>query len=329
MKVAVVGAGVMGLAGAWRLTQRGADVTVYEQFEVGHANGSSHGRSRIFRLAYGEPEWVELAREAYDGWRELEAESGERLLELRGLLEVVTDLEESSAATLDACGVDWERLDGAEAERRFPVRVPPPSFAVLQPQAGIVRADRALTVLAKLVDVRENTRIESIGDLDADVVVVTAGSWVNQLVEPPLDVKVTRETVCYFRLDDPRPVPALVSFKPEEHLHDMYSLADPVHGLKVGAHHAGVKVEPGGTGEPDGALVERITDWARRSWLLADPDPVAAETCLYTTTPDQRFVLERRGRVVVGSACSGHGFKFAPVVGQRLADLVDCTPEPD
>ena len=101
----------------------------------------------------------------------------------------------------------------------------------------------------------------------------------------------------------------------------MYSLWDPVHGLKAGAHHAGAEVEPGETGEPDRALVERITDWARRSWLLADPDPVGAETCIYTTTPDQRFVLERRGRIVVGSACSGHGFKFAPVVGQRLADL--------
>ena len=321
MKVAVVGAGVMGLATAWRLVQRGADVTVYEQFELGHSKGSSHGPTRIFRLAYGEPEWVELAREALDGWRELEAESGERLLELHGLVEVVTDLEESSAAALDACGVEWERLDGEEAERRFPVRVPAPSFAVLQPQAGSVRADGALAALARLVDVREHTRIEKLDDLDADVVVVTAGPWVNELVQPPLQVKVTRETVCYFRLDDPRPVPALVSFKPEQHAHYMYSLWDPVHGLKAGAHHAGAEVEPGETGEPDRALVERITDWARRSWLLADPDPVGAETCIYTTTPDQRFVLERRGRIVVGSACSGHGFKFAPVVGQRLADL--------
>jgi sarcosine oxidase len=321
VKVAVVGAGVMGLATAWRLVQRGADVTVYEQFELGHSKGSSHGPTRIFRLAYGEPEWVELAREALDGWRELEAESGERLLELHGLVEVVTDLEESSAAALDACGVEWERLDGEEAERRFPVRVPAPSFAVLQPQAGSVRADGALAALARLVDVREHTRIEKLDDLDADVVVVTAGPWVNELVQPPLQVKVTRETVCYFRLDDPRPVPALVSFKPEQHAHDMYSLWDPVHGLKAGAHHAGAEVEPGETGEPDRALVERITDWARRSWLLADPDPVGAETCIYTTTPDQRFVLERRGRIVVGSACSGHGFKFAPVVGQRLADL--------
>jgi sarcosine oxidase len=317
----VIGAGVMGLATGWALRRRGHEAVVYEQFHVGNDRGSSHGRSRIFRLAYAEPEYVRLAREALGLWRELEEESSETLLELNGLVEVVRTLGESTAETLEACGVAWERLDPAEAERRYPIRVPEGSFAVVQPEAGIVRADLALKAFAQGLDVREETRTRP-EEVDADAVVVTAGSWVNELLDEPLDVKVTRETLCYFRPDTGgRPVPSVVSFKAGRYTHDMYSLADPKYGLKVGAHHAGPEADPNVPGEPEPELIARITDWARRTYRLADPDPAAAETCMYTTTADETFILERRGRVVVGSPCSGHGFKFAPAIGERLADL--------
>jgi sarcosine oxidase len=310
----------MGLAAGRALTQRGHEIVVYEQYRFGHDRGSSHGRSRIFRLAYGEEEYVRLAQEALGLWRELEAETGETLLELNGLLEIVTTLEESTASTLDACGVEWHRLEAGEAERRYPVHVPDGSFVVLQPEAGIVRADKALEAFARDLDVRYETRVHP-DDLDAEVVVVTAGSWVNELLEEPLPVKVTRETVCYFRPENGRPIPSLVSFKPGSHTHDMYSLADPVQGLKVGAHHAGPEVDPNEDGGPEPRLIEQIANWTRDTYRLAEPNPVAAETCLYTTTPDETFILERRGRLVIGSPCSGHGFKFAPAIGERLADL--------
>jgi len=323
MRVAVIGAGVMGLATGWALRGRGHDVVVYEQFAVGNPHGSSHGRSRIFRLAYAEPEYVRLAQEAFELWRELEVETGETLLELNGLVEVVRSLEESTAETLEACGVAWERLDREEAERRYPIHVPEESFVVVQPEAGITRADLALKAFAQGLDVREDTRVRP-DQVDADAVVVTAGSWANELLDEPLDVKTTRETLCYFRPDTGgRPVPSVVSFKPDDHTHDMYSLADPKYGLKVGAHHAGPEADPNVPGEPEPDLIERITTWARGTYLLADPDPVAAETCMYTSTPDQTFILERRGRIVVGSACSGHGFKFAPAIGERLATLAE------
>ena len=310
----------MGLAAGRALRRRGHEVVVYEQFEPGHKRGSSHGRSRIFRLAYAEEEYVRLAQDALGLWRELEAETGETVLELNGLLEIVRTLEESTAPTLEACGVEWHRLERDEAERRYPVRVPEGSFGVLQPEAGIVRADKALAALARDLDVRYETRVHP-DELDTDVVVVTAGSWVNGLLEEPLPVKVTRETLCYFRPDDGRPIPSLVSFKPDRYTHDMYSLHDPVYGLKVGAHHAGTEADPNVPGEPDPHLVERIAAWANETYRLADPQPAAAETCMYTTTADETFILERRGRVVVGSPCSGHGFKFAPAIGERLAVL--------
>jgi sarcosine oxidase len=319
-KVAIIGGGVMGLATGWALRRRGLEPVVYEQFEVGNARGSSHGRSRIFRLAYAEDHYVRLAQEALALWRELEAESGETVLDLNGLVEIVQTLEESTAPTLERCGVAWERLDGAEAERRYPIKVPGESFAVVQPEAGIARADRALAAFARDLDVRQHTRVTP-DELDADVVIVTAGSWVNELLDEPLPVRTTRETICYFRPEGDKPVPSVVSFHPDQHRHDMYSLHDPVHGLKVGAHHAGPDADPSAPGEPEPELVERITQWANATYRLADPRPVEADTCMYTTTADESFVLERRGRIVVGSPCSGHGFKFAPAIGERLADL--------
>src|SRR6266480_2296553 len=200
MKVAVIGAGVMGLATGWALKRRGHEPVVYEQFQVGNPHGSSHGRSRIFRLAYAEDEYVRLAQEAFALWRELEAETGEMVLELNGLVEVVRTLEESTAHTLERCGVAWERLDREEAERRYPIHVPEGSFVVVQPEAGIARTDLALRAFAQGLDVREETRVRP-DEVDADAVVLTAGSWVNALLDDPLDVKVTRETLCYFRPD--------------------------------------------------------------------------------------------------------------------------------
>ena len=321
MKVAIIGGGVMGLATAWALKRRGHEPVVYEQFEVGNPHGSSHGRSRIFRLAYAEDHYVQLAQEALRLWRELEAESGATILELYGLVEVVRTLEESTARTLERNGVAWERLDRDEAMRRYPIKVPEESFAVVQNEAGIARADRALEAFRRELDVRENTRAHP-DDVEADAVVVTAGSWVNELLTEPLAVKTTRETVCYFRPEEGKPVPSVVSFQPDRHTHDMYSLYDPVYGLKVGAHHAGQEADPNVPGDPELHLVERVTAWANETYRLADPEPAALDTCMYTTTANETFILERRDRLVVGSPCSGHGFKFAPAIGERLADLV-------
>ncbi|MGB2952576.1 MAG: FAD-dependent oxidoreductase [Gaiellaceae bacterium] len=328
MKVAVVGAGVMGLAAARALARDGADVAVHEQFQVGHIHGSSHGRSRIFRLAYPEAEWVSLAQEALPLWRELEQESGERLLELPGIVEIVDDLDESSRPGLEACGVPWEELEPDEVADRFDVSVPPGWKALLQPEAGFVRADRALAALRAGAEragarIEQESRLAALDELDADVVVVTAGAWARELLAAAgieLPVKVTRETVAYFRLDRETPVPSVVRLIHRGH--GFYSLHDPTFGLKVGHHHAGpVVTKLDEDGRPDPETVAAVAEWAGETFRLSDPEPASSETCLYTTTADERFVLERHGRIVVGSACSGHGFKFAPVIGKRLAEL--------
>jgi monomeric sarcosine oxidase len=323
-EVAVVGAGIMGAATAYALVRDGRDVTLYEQFEVGHTRGSSHGRSRIVRLAYPDVEFVELAKESFAGWRELEREAGVELLELNGLLELVGDLAQGSSAALDAVGAEYELVPADAARARWPVGVPDGWTALFQPEAGIVRADLAQRALveravARGAELRENASVASLDDVDADVVVLTAGPWVTRFF-PDLPVRITRETVVYFRREG-APLPSVVQVDPVTRGHALYSLHDPVHGLKAGAHHAGAEVDPDEEGGPDPVLVDRVAEWVARTYPDADPNPVAAETCIYTTTPDERFILERRGRVVIGSPCSGHGFKFAPAVGVRLARM--------
>jgi sarcosine oxidase len=276
------------------------------------------------RLAYPEVEFVELAKEAFVGWRELEGEAGVELLELNGLLELVGDLAQGSGTALDAAGADYELVDAEEARRRWPVDVPDGWTALFQPEAGIVRADLAHRAfvdgaVARGAELREKTRVDSLDDVDADVVVVTVGPWVTRFF-PDLPVHTTRETVAYFRRDG-APLPSVVQLDPVTRGHAVYSLHDPVHGLKAGAHHAGATVDPDEEGAPDPALVERVAEWVARTYPDADPEPVGAETCMYTTTPDEHFILETRGRVVIGSPCSGHGFKFAPAIGNRLARM--------
>src|SRR3954468_4082159 len=310
-QVAIIGGGINGAATAWALARRGVDVTLHEQFGRAHDRGSSHGRSRIWRLAYPERHWVDLAREGVEGWRELERESGETLLETTGLLEFAAEEQYGSGAALAAAGISCEAPTPEEIADRFGIQVPLGWTSLWQPEAGWVKADRALDAFLRVAAdhgarIEHESRVE-IADLDADaVVVVAAGSWSARLLAAEgieLPVRATRETLVYFRLG--RPVPSILEIGRGDRMFHMYSLVDPVHGLKVGCHMSGAETDPDAEGVPDEAIVERVVTWARERFPDADPDPVGTDTCLYTTTADEGFVLERRGRVVVRSARSG------------------------
>jgi sarcosine oxidase len=264
---------------------------------------------------------VRLAQDALAGWRELEQESGEELLHLNGLLELYREGVVSSEDALRECGAACELLARGAAAERFGVVPGDDAFVLFQPDAGVVYADKACAAFARGLRIEENHRVESLEDVDADVVVVCAGPWARELLAPQgveLPVVETRETVAYFRLEGE--VPSVVAEVVTKG-HGFYSLSDPVHGLKVGSHMRGSPADPDVVEGADPALVEEIAEWTASRFPAADPEPVGAQSCFYTTTDDERFILERRGRIVVGSACSGHGFKFAPAVGKLLAAL--------
>lgn len=322
----------MGSAAAWALTQRGAEVDLYEQFSLDHARGSSHGDARIFRVSYPQPEYVALALESLPLWRELEAEAGIQLLRPTGSLDVGNDLPH--AAAMDARGVDYEPLSVEELRERYGMTVT--GGGVFQRDGGVLHADgcrRALAdrAVAGGARLHERTRVEDLDSVDADAVVVTAGSWVNRLGFD-LPVRVTRETVAYFDIgrqtprrkglalsanEDRPPLPTIIDWGP--HLL-AYALMSSDGLLKVGLHMAGHETDPDVEEAADPDLVAGARQWVESRFGIA-PGAQRPESCLYTTTPDESFVLERRGRYVVGSACSGHGFKFAPAIGVRLAAL--------
>jgi sarcosine oxidase len=346
-EVVVVGAGVMGLAAARALALRGHDVLLLEQFRIGHARGSSHGSSRIFRLVYEEVDWVELAQETLPLWRELEAEAGVELLRPVGLLDLGRDPARLSAA-LDERGLAYELLDASEVAARFGIAVDTEPI-LLQPESGVCWASRTLEALgrgarrhgARVAEEQRVTSLEPTGQgvrvqttggaVDARVVVVTGGAWSRPLLAAAgihLEVTVTRETAAYFELPGPRPLPALIEWRRPDAAAWGLARSGPPYALPAGdgllkaaLHGTGPEADPDRAGEPDEPSVRFLTEWTARTFGLSPPGPVRAETCLYTSTPDERFVLERRGAIVVGSACSGHGFKFAPAVGERLAAL--------
>ena len=333
MKVGVVGAGVVGSAVARALARAGHDVTVYEQFDIGHARGSSHGESRIYRYSYPDERYVAMMIEALPLWRELEAECGEQLLIRTEGLDTGKPVTEHAVA-LEIHGIEFEVLDGAEVRRRWPMLRLDGGDVLYQKDGGIIRAEpawRAFAAGARTAGARfERARVEELkndesaiivttgGEERFDSVVVTAGGWARDLLLTcgiDLPTRTTRETIAFFDID--QSPPTLVDWAEPT----AYALPNPSRGLKAGEHIAGPITDPDETEGPNEVAVERLKEWVAERYPTAQPEPWHAESCLYTNTSDESFILERHGNVVVGSPCSGHGFKFAPLNGARLAAL--------
>ncbi|MCB9372901.1 MAG: FAD-dependent oxidoreductase [Microthrixaceae bacterium] len=364
MRVVVIGAGAMGSATAWQLAAAGADVTLLEQFERGHDRGSSHGTVRIFRLAYADDLYVGMALASQPLWAELEEAADEELVEHVGALDHgVPERIHEVAASLTRAGVRHDLVGPEEAAERWPfLRIEGP--AVFQPDGGISFADRTVraaqdvaTALGAEVGHEEPARAVHLRDggvvvetdrreLRADVVVVSAGAWAapvaGDLVPlPPLTV--TFQQPGWFAPRDPSVVwPSFIHYRDTSSASaasfGAYGMGDPGVGgrrttfpgtaVKVGEESVPVVVDPDdGPFEVRQDALRRLADYVE-IWLPGlDPVPLRAETCLFTQTPNDDFVLDRRGPVVVASPCSGHGFKFTPLIGKLVADLVRAGPD--
>ncbi|HXW30179.1 MAG TPA: N-methyl-L-tryptophan oxidase [Xanthobacteraceae bacterium] len=349
--VAVVGLGAMGSAAVWQLARRGQRVVGLDRFAPGHERGSSHGATRIIRLGYFEhPAYVPLVRRAYKLWNELEAATGSRLLEVTGIAEIGPpngSLVSGTLAAAQAHDLPHTVLAASDLMRRFPgFRVPADYVGVVQRDGGLLKPEPAIAALLRLAkaagaDLRTGQRVRALepraagvrivtdhGSIEAGTAVVAAGPWVTTLL-PDLGtyLRVTRQVTAWFDPFDPAlfRTPAFAVFILESRHGLLYGFPLDAIGVKVGKHyHCDETVDPDTYDRSVSAQDEAVIRAA-----LADHLPAVnhrmrmAQTCLYTMAPDGHFLIDWivSPHILVVSACSGHGFKFAPVIGEIVADL--------
>lgn len=341
----------MGSAALNHIARRGARVLGLERFTVPNDRGSSHGQSRIIRLAYWEdPKYVPLLRRAYALWHELEAAAGERLLITTGSVDAGPRDSVPIRGVRAACAdfdLSCDELDAAELAARFPgYRLPSEIVAFFQPDGGFLLPERCIVAHVQAAIrhgavIHENEQVTGWDARDGRVVlrtdrdryearhlVMTAGAWTGKLLgelEPLLAPE--RQVVLWV---EPR-APQL--FRPGVfpvfyiHVEEGSFYGLPSHdgaGFKIGKyHHRREVVDPDRmdrTCHPDDEAVLRAA--IHRYFPLADGAAISAKTCLFTNTRDEHFIIETlRPRVSVAAGFSGHGFKFCSVVGEILADL--------
>lgn len=361
-KVIVIGGGTMGAATAWALAARGAEVTVLERFSAVHAFGSHSGYTRIIRESYHEGAgYVPLVRRADALWQQLGERAGVPLLVRTGMIECGPASDPEYQGALAACRsaqVAHELMDAAAARRRFPIAVPEGWTACFTPSGGYLRVGPCLEALRREamssgtcfrdgVHVREvalGERPRVLLDdgtlLPADRVVVTAGAGLPGLLPGflPGKLKVLRRVLAWTRPDPAEiarlaAMPVWAVFAPEGFFYGFPHGDEGVTGFKLACHVPAPEALAAEAGV-DPERVDRAIhagDLAPLSRFLSEYLPAArgefvhATTCLYTCTPSTDFVIDHvQGdrRVWVAGGFSGHGFKFAPAIGELVAEAV-------
>jgi len=353
--VAIAGLGAMGSAAAFELARRGIDVIGFDRFTPPHALGSSHGDTRIIREAYFEHSvYVPMVQRAFELWRQLEGRSGAALLQQTGGLMIGAPgctLVEGALRSARVHSLEHAVLSAQDIRERFPVLHPQPEMVgVWEPRAGVLSPEAC--VAAQLEQVRQcgaTLRFDepvkhwradgdhvsvttAIGRYRARQLIISAGAWVHGLLPGMrLPFHVERQVLLWFE-----PNHDADAFTPQRcpiHLWQFdgdryfYGFPDMGAGVKLAFHHAGdVTTADGVRRDVATHEVDAVRAAVRRFVPAADGRLRASAVCLYTNTPDAHFWIDRHPEhpnVLVASPCSGHGFKFAPVVGEILADLVE------
>lgn len=365
----VVGAGLVGAATAWQLARRGHEVTVLERRAPANAEGSSHGSARIFRYGYADPFYAQMVVDARREWRELERLSGERLFTRTGSLDAGAARDPAALAEVFAkVGVDHELLTGAEAAARWPRFRFGEGDVLWHPAAGVVDAEASVTAMLRLARA-EGARVETGRPVssveraggghrivgpdgraeEAEKVVVAAGGWLPDLLGglplpdsflsafPPLQVM--QENAYHFPYRDApeEPWPTFIHKESDALVYGLpggrdAGLPDGRSGQKVAEFNGGrpIRSAAAQTGAIDPANRERIVAYVRRALPGVVPEPYAETTCLFTNTPTEDFVVAGADGITVASPCSGHGAKFAPLLGRIIAEAASGErPPPD
>lgn len=350
----VIGVGGMGSATCYQLARRGQRVLGLEQFDIPHTRGSSHGYTRIIRMAYFEhPSYVPLLRRSYELWADLEAASGQRLLVQTGGLDIGPAGSHVVEGSLRSCrehGLAHQVLSGAEVNARYPgYQIPAEFQAVFQPDAGFLLPERCIVAFVEgtfrhggTVQAREavlgwepagdGVRVTTDRDVyEAGSLVITAGAW-SRRAWPWLDRLAVPERQVLAWLQPLRPdlftpdrFPIFILDQGDEYFYG-FPVYD-VPGFKFGWYHHRRE-----TGEPE-ALINQAPDavdeaalraFAARFFPLGNGPTMALRTCMFTNSPDEHFIIglhPELPQVSLAAGFSGHGYKFASVIGEIMADL--------
>lgn len=345
--VVVVGAGIHGRSTAWALARRGLHVLHLDRFPAGHTAGSSHGATRMIRRAYPNPIWDPFVDAAYRAWDALGEIAGERLVETVGGL-----YSRPAGSEGGLRGPGCRFLSPDESWELFPgLRVPEGYENLYDPAAGVIRADAAMTVLRRLGRAAGVTALDGVGvrswrdagdavvvetsdgPVSAGRLVICAGPWTGSLLPEFAPVlNVVRIVNSYFGISAPDTVPGVFSVQTEDGRLLYGFPAFEGRSVKLGLDdgpddHPSIPAAP-----PDAAEVSTLEKYARAYVPGADGPVAESVSCRYTMAPVNRFAVGAvpgRPHTFVAAACSGHGFKFGPAVGEALADLVEGGARPD
>jgi len=351
----VIGLGVMGAATCMELAKRGQHVLGIEQGSIPHALGSSHGETRVIRLCYYEhPDYVPLLRRAYEGWDAIGRSTGRTLLHLTGGIYMGPPDGAFIAGTRRAAethGLEHEVLELADLRRRFPMfGVSPDMAGIWEPMAGAIMAEASVSACVERAlhdgahvhgheQVRDwsadanRVRVETDrGVYHAEQLCICGGPWSGRLLgDLTLPLVVTRQVLGWIWPRDPsifQPgrFPVWGMDDPDGHFHYGFPMLPGRPGLKVARHWIGPVTDPHTIDRSPGAEDRMEIEQLVQKTLPEAAGPVLSlSVCMYTNTPDGHFILGRHPhmeRVCIAGGFSGHGFKFAPVIGEALADLV-------
>jgi glycine/D-amino acid oxidase-like deaminating enzyme len=343
MDAVIVGAGTFGASLAWWLARAGQRVTLVDQFEPGDVRASSGGETRLYRCAHGsEAEYTVMARRARTLWRELEEESGEHLLLECGLAWFAhreDGWEAASQHTLEAHGIPVERLDPASAARLYPsFRGDDLAFVLLEPEGGVLRAQRAVRALAAQAAahgaqiLRGRARpdgaavmLEGSSRLEGDVVIWACGPWLADLFAELVSLKVTRQELLFFDGGPAWCEPTLPGWCDYDRAR--YGTADiDALGVKAAIDDDGPRLDPDGGLTADATTEPQVRAYLRDRFPALEHAPLlAARSCRYELTPDTNFIADRHPahpNVWLVGGGSGHGFKHGPAMAEQLADAL-------
>lgn len=350
----VVGLGGMGSATAYHLASRGQRVLGLERFGIPHAMGSSHGITRIIRLAYYEdPSYVPLLQRSFELWRSLQVLRSEQLLYVTGSIDAGPPGSAVFEGSLESCrlhGLPHEVLTGAQVADRFPAyRLPPDTAALFQPDGGFLLPERCVVAHAEAaralgaeLHTGEPVRgWEAVGDgvrvwtdsatYTAERLVLTVGAWATELIGPLLDglAEPERQVLIWLKIHRPElftqaRFPVFNVLVPEGRFYGFPEFGVP--GFKFGKyHHLNEQVDPNTVDRIANAADEAaLRVFAERYFPDAAGETLDMQVCMFTNTPDEHFIVDIHPtypQVSIAAGFSGHGFKFCSVIGEIMADL--------